>query len=218
MFMPSPMVSLVTIRVSLEEVCTSSFEVLNCWLNLVASCLDDENELPLKVIASFSASRFPLISILLIVIHSLAMSVLWSMVSTKSLYFFRLWTQMRFRMSLFNIGSSGEVGTHMQISSQFRKPSSPLKQTHPKYITSPPCVPIGCTRQEVGSLHSLEATLHSLQQTYIRPSIHTRQSFKWSWYTTYHNCKHLYTSATQHIPGHIIIIYRICIALYNALL
>ena len=43
--------------------------------------------------------------------------------------------------------------THIQISSQFRKPSSPLKQTHPKYITSPPCVPIGCTKQEMGSLH-----------------------------------------------------------------
>ena len=26
--------------------------------------------------------------------------------------------------------------THMQISSQFRKPSSPLKSKHPKYITS----------------------------------------------------------------------------------
>ena len=48
-------VSLVTNRVSLEEVCLPSFDVLNCWLNLAASCLDDENELPLKVIASFSA-------------------------------------------------------------------------------------------------------------------------------------------------------------------
>ena len=28
--------------------------------------------------------------------------------------------------------------THMQISSQFRKPSSSLKQKHPQYITSPP--------------------------------------------------------------------------------
>ena len=40
------LVSLVTNRVSLEEVCLPSFDVLNCWLNLVASCLDDENELP----------------------------------------------------------------------------------------------------------------------------------------------------------------------------
>ena len=56
--------SLVTTRVSLEEVCLPSLEVLNCWLNLVASCLDDENEIPLKVIAKFSASRFALPSIL----------------------------------------------------------------------------------------------------------------------------------------------------------
>ena len=71
----------------------------------------------------------------------------------------------------------------MQTSSQFRKPISPLKQTHPNYITSPPCVPIGCTMQEVGLLHSLETTLHSLQQTYLRPSIHTTQNFKWSRHT-----------------------------------
>ena len=54
------LVSLVTTWVSLEEVCLPSFEVLNCWLNLVASCLDDENELSMKVIASFSATRFAL--------------------------------------------------------------------------------------------------------------------------------------------------------------
>ena len=73
--------------------------------------------------------------------------------------------------------------THETQSSQFRKPSSPLKQTHAKYITSPPRVPIGCTRQKVGSLHSLETILHSLQHTYLRPSIHTTQNFKWSRYT-----------------------------------
>ena len=56
-------VSLVTNRVSLEEVCLPNFDVLNCWLNLAASCWDDENELPLKVIVSFSASRFSLPSI-----------------------------------------------------------------------------------------------------------------------------------------------------------
>ena len=33
-------VSLVTNRVSLEEVCFPSFGVLNCWLNLATSCLD----------------------------------------------------------------------------------------------------------------------------------------------------------------------------------
>ena len=46
-------VSLVNNRVSPEEVCFPNFDVLNCCLNLTASCLDDENELPLKVIASF---------------------------------------------------------------------------------------------------------------------------------------------------------------------
>ena len=81
------LVSLVTTLVSLEEVRLPSFEVMNCWLNLVASCLDDENEIPLKVIASFSASRFALPSIPLIVLHSLVTSVFWSMVSTKSLHF-----------------------------------------------------------------------------------------------------------------------------------
>ena len=86
------LVSLVTTRVSLEEVCLPSFEVLNCWLNLVGSCLDDENEIPLKVIASLYPSRFALPSIPLLVLHSLVRSVFWSMVSTKSLHFCRLCT------------------------------------------------------------------------------------------------------------------------------
>ena len=80
-------VSLVTNRLSLEEVCLPSFDVLNYWLNLVAICLDDENEILLKVIASFSASRFALPSIPLIVIHSLVISVFCSKVSPKSLHF-----------------------------------------------------------------------------------------------------------------------------------
>ena len=97
------LVSFVTTLVSLEEVCLPSFEVLNCWLNLVASCLDDENEIPLKVIASFSASRFALPSIPLIVLHSLVTSVFWSMISTKSLHFCHLCTHMRFWMVLIHI-------------------------------------------------------------------------------------------------------------------
>ena len=113
MFAPSPMVSSWFPSslpwLSLEEVCLPSFEVLNCWLNLVASCLDNENEIPLKVIASFL--RFALPSIPLIVLHSLVTSVFWSMASTKSLHFCRLCTQMRFWMVLFNLGSSGEVGS-----------------------------------------------------------------------------------------------------------
>ena len=82
------MVSLVTTQVSLEEVCLPNFEVFNCWLNLVDNCLADENEIPLKVMASFSASRFDLPSIPLIVLHSLVRSVFWSMISTKSFHFF----------------------------------------------------------------------------------------------------------------------------------
>ena len=109
------LVSLVTTLVSLEEVCLPSFEVLNCWLNLVASCLDDENEIPLKVIASFSASPLALPSIPLIVLHSLVTYVFWSMVSTKSPHFFRLCTQMRVWMALFNLGSSGEVGYFTEV-------------------------------------------------------------------------------------------------------
>ena len=86
MFVPSPIVFLVTTRVSLEEVCLPRFEVLNCWLNLVASCLDDEHEPPLKVITSFCASRFALPSIPLIVIHCLVRSVFRSMISTVSIF------------------------------------------------------------------------------------------------------------------------------------
>ena len=109
MSLPSPLVSRVTNRVPLEEECLPSFEVLNCLLNLAASCLDDENKIPLKVIASFSAMRFALPSIPLIVLHSLVSSVFWSMFSTKSLRFCRLCSQMRFWMSLFSLGSSDEV-------------------------------------------------------------------------------------------------------------
>ena len=63
------------------------FPALTCWLNLTSIFLDDENELPFKVIASFSASRFALPSIPLMVLHSLVTSVVLSKVSTKSLHF-----------------------------------------------------------------------------------------------------------------------------------
>ena len=33
-------------------------------------------------------------------------------------------------------------------------------------------------KKGVGSSHSLDTTLHSLQPTYLRPSIHTTQNFK----------------------------------------
>ena len=41
-------VSAISNQISLEEECLPSFEVLNCLLNLVASCVDDENEIPLR--------------------------------------------------------------------------------------------------------------------------------------------------------------------------
>ena len=103
------LVSLISNRISLEEECLPSFEVLNCLLNLEASSLDDENEILLKEIALFSAVRFALLSIPLIVLHSLVISVLWSMFSAKSLHFCRLCLQMCFWMSLFSLGSSDEV-------------------------------------------------------------------------------------------------------------
>ena len=80
-------VSLVTNRVPLEEVCLPNVDVLNCWLNLAEISLDDENEFPLKIITSFSASRFALPSIPLMGLHSLVTSVFWSKDATKSLHF-----------------------------------------------------------------------------------------------------------------------------------
>ena len=119
--MPSPRISssspLLLIGSHLKK-CVPSFEVLNCWLNLVASCLDDDNEIPLTVIVSFSASRFALPSVPLIVLDSLVRSVFWSMVLTKSLHFCRLCTQIRFWMALFHLGSSGEVGSLLRRSSR----------------------------------------------------------------------------------------------------
>ena len=101
------LVSLVTNRVSLEEECLPSIEVLN----LAASYLNGENEIPLKVIALFSAVRFALPSIPLIVLHSLVRSFFWSMLSTKFLNCFRLCSLMRFWMSLFSLGSSDKEGS-----------------------------------------------------------------------------------------------------------
>ena len=43
-----------------KEESMPSFEVLNCLLKLAACCLDDETEIPLKVIASFYAVPFAL--------------------------------------------------------------------------------------------------------------------------------------------------------------
>ena len=83
-------VSLVTNQVYLEEDCLSSCKVWNCLMNLAASCLDDENDIPLKVISLFSAvnsfdSSLQLGKICLL-LH----------VFNKISLFFRLCSQMRF--------------------------------------------------------------------------------------------------------------------------
>ena len=133
-------ISIVTNRVFLEEEYLPSFEVLNCLLTLAASCLDDENEIPLKDIASFSTVRFALPSIPLIVLHSLVISVLSSMFSTKSLHFFRLCSQMRFWMSLFSLGSSGEVRSLLRRSSRLVITSSISAGTGSSWSL---CCPVG---------------------------------------------------------------------------
>ena len=106
------LVSLVTNRVSLEEECLPGFEVLNCLLNLTDSCLDDENEIPLKVIASFSAVNFfhssPHPGKICLLVHVL----------NKISHFFRLCSQMSFWMPLFSLGSSDEVGSLLGRSSR----------------------------------------------------------------------------------------------------
>ena len=112
------LVSIVTNRDSLEEERLPSFEVLNCLLNLAARCLDDENEIPLKVIASFSAVRFTLPSIPLIVLHSLVRSVFGPCSQQNLSILFRLCSHMRFWMSLFSLGSSDEVGSLLRRSSR----------------------------------------------------------------------------------------------------
>ena len=81
MSLPSPLVSSWA---TLLLICLHSFEVLNCLLNMAASCLDYENEIHLKVIDLFCAVRFALLSIPLIVLHSVVKSVFWSMFSTNS--------------------------------------------------------------------------------------------------------------------------------------
>ena len=106
--------SLVTIRVSFEEVCLPIFEVLNCWLNLVASCLDDENECNYFILclAFYSAinslNRYPQLGRVCLMVHGF----------NNVSIFCRVCTQMRFWMSLFHLCSSGEVESLLWRSSR----------------------------------------------------------------------------------------------------
>ena len=110
------LVSFIPNRVSLEEVCLPSFEVLNCWLNLAASCLDDENGIPFKVIAWFSPVRFSLPSIPLIVLHILVISVLVHGINKISPFLPLMYTDAF--QSLFSLSSSGEMESLLWRSSR----------------------------------------------------------------------------------------------------
>ena len=63
-----------------------SLEVVNRRPKLLAISLGEVWDLPVKVMPSFSAVCLDLPSIPLIVLHSLVLSVLWSMLSTNSLH------------------------------------------------------------------------------------------------------------------------------------
>ena len=101
--------SLDTYRVSCEEECMPSFDVVNCLLNLLAMSFGDEVGFSLKTIASFSAVVVDLPSIALIVLHSLEESVLWSMVSTNCFHLACLCAVVILVISSFRRCSSGEV-------------------------------------------------------------------------------------------------------------
>ena len=101
--------SLDTYRVSCEEECMPSFDVMNCLLNLLAMSFGDEVGFSLKTIASFSAVVVDLPSIALIVLHSLEESVLWSMVSTNCFHLACLCAVVVLVISSFRRCSSGEV-------------------------------------------------------------------------------------------------------------
>ena len=103
------LVSLVTNGVFLEEECLPSFVVLN----LATSCLDDENEILLKVIASFSAvisfDSSPQLGKIIVLLHVL---------NKISQFFPFMLTDVRFWMSLFSLGSSDEVASLLRKSSR----------------------------------------------------------------------------------------------------
>ena len=81
-----------------------------------------------------------------------------------------------------------QTQTHVPYSPCPNSPPIPLQDKHiyisqtplPKYITLPPCLPIGRTSNGMGSSRSLGTIYHALQQIYLRPLIHTIQNFKWS--------------------------------------
>ena len=112
------MVSLV----SLEEECLPSFEVLNC-LNLATSCLDNENEITLKVIASFSAvnsfDSSPQLGRVCLLVHVLNKISLFLFILTDAFLdvFIQSWQFRRGGVSFAEVVSSGH---HVQYLCWYR--------------------------------------------------------------------------------------------------
>ena len=94
-----------TWRVLLDEECLPSLEVVNWWLKLLAISLGEVWGFPVKVMPSFSSVCLDLPSNPLIVRHSLVLSVLWSMLSTNSLHYLLLWSDVALVISSFIVDS-----------------------------------------------------------------------------------------------------------------
>ena len=90
--LPSPWVSIFSLLLLIKSLFRKCiypvFVVLNCWLNLQASCLGYGKKVPLTVSDSFSAWCFALPLIPWTVLHRLFKSIYWYMVSAKSLDIF----------------------------------------------------------------------------------------------------------------------------------
>ena len=108
--------SLDTNRVSREELCLPSFDVVNCSLNWLAICFGEDTWEPLKVMASFSAVCFDLPSSALIVRHSLEEENLWSKVSISVLHLSCLCLFFAWLISSFICDRAGEVGVEFVLS------------------------------------------------------------------------------------------------------
>ena len=103
----------------LDEDCLPSLEVVNWRLKLLAIRLGEVWDLPVNVMPSFSAVCLDLPSIPLVVLHSLVLSVLWSMLSTNSLHYLLLWFDVALVISSFIVNSRGEAGSCLRRLSRF---------------------------------------------------------------------------------------------------
>ena len=105
------LIFLDTSRVSREEVCLPSFDVVNCLLKQLVICFGEDTTESAKVMVSFPAFGGDLPSIALIVIHSLERHVLWSSVSRNCLHLFLRCLFVVLAISSFICCRAGEVGS-----------------------------------------------------------------------------------------------------------